>query len=57
VLEQEGVVLLEPLEFGPTPLGVAAFTWVAAMPEHYVQLREVLGVRKRSVDAGASPSR
>ncbi len=42
VLEQEGVIVIEPLEFEATPLGIAAFGWGAETPAHYEQLREAL---------------
>jgi DNA-binding LacI/PurR family transcriptional regulator len=51
-LEQEGIVVLEPLEFGSVPLGMAAFTWGAEMPAHYEQLREVLSTALRALQIG-----
>jgi DNA-binding LacI/PurR family transcriptional regulator len=42
VLEQEDVVIVEPLEIDGTPLGIAALGWGAETPAHYEQLRELL---------------
>ena len=42
VLEQEDAMVLEPLEFGTHPIGIAALAWGARSPVHYEQLRELL---------------
>ncbi|HEX6765213.1 MAG TPA: substrate-binding domain-containing protein, partial [Polyangiaceae bacterium] len=41
-LEREEVLVVEPLEFAGTPVGVAALSWGAHTPVHYEALREVL---------------
>jgi DNA-binding LacI/PurR family transcriptional regulator len=41
-IEHEETLVLEPLEFAGTPVGVAAFAWGAKNPVHYEALREVL---------------
>jgi sigma-B regulation protein RsbU (phosphoserine phosphatase) len=41
-IEREDTLVVEPLEFAGTPVGVAAFVWGAKNPMHYEALREVL---------------
>jgi len=43
-LEHLAAVVLMPLEFNQTPVGLAGFAWGAHNPLLYEQLREVLGV-------------
>jgi DNA-binding LacI/PurR family transcriptional regulator len=43
-LEEEAMVVMEPLEFASQPLGVAALSWGAHDPLMYEQLREMLGM-------------
>jgi hypothetical protein len=43
MFEQQKAIVIEPLEFGAQPVGIAAFAWGAEEPVHYEQLRELLG--------------
>jgi phosphoserine phosphatase RsbU/P len=43
-LEREDMLVVEPLEFAGTELGIAAFAWGARNPVHYEVLREVLSL-------------
>lgn len=49
-LEHAGVTVIEPLAFGTTPMGIAAFTWGAELPRHYEMLRAMLSAALRSVE-------
>jgi hypothetical protein len=42
-LEAEPALVVEPLEFGEVPVGLAVFAWGARSPLIYEQLRELLG--------------
>jgi DNA-binding LacI/PurR family transcriptional regulator len=48
-LEQEDVLIVEPLEFAGKPVGIAAFAWGARYPVHYEVLREVLSAAVHSL--------
>ena len=43
-LEREETLVVEPLEFAGTEVGIAAFAWGARNPVHYEVLREVLSL-------------
>jgi len=43
-LDNEEMTIIEPLEFGSQPLGIAAFSWGAFDALMYEQLRELLGM-------------
>lgn len=54
-MEQGSVVVIEPLELGAAPLGIAAFAWAAEMPVHYEDLRQLLSAALRALQLrGAS---
>ncbi|HEX6272791.1 MAG TPA: substrate-binding domain-containing protein [Polyangiaceae bacterium] len=50
-IEREETLVLEPLEFGGTPVGIAAFAWGAKNPVHYESLRELLAAAVHALAA------
>lgn len=48
-LEPERVIVVEPLESGSHPLGIAALSTGTALPEHVEQLRELLSLALRAI--------
>jgi DNA-binding LacI/PurR family transcriptional regulator len=55
-LEQEDVMVIEPLEFAGKPIGLAALGWGARDPLHYEQLRELLSAAVYADVVGTSVS-
>jgi len=54
-LEREETLVIEPLEFAGTPVGIAAFAWGAHNPVHYEVLREVLSAAVYALTQRSGP--
>ncbi|HEX6764425.1 MAG TPA: substrate-binding domain-containing protein, partial [Polyangiaceae bacterium] len=54
-LEREDTLVVEPLEFAGSPVGIAAFAWGAHNPVHYEVLREVLSTAIYGLTKNAGP--
>lgn len=56
IFEQQGAIVVEPLEYDGEPMGIASFTWGAHDPVHYEQLRELLSAALRAIRPSLSGS-